>query len=98
MNHRQEVITAATLVIACGLTLWLMMRMGSGMTLPPALFRVSTWWRAMRWTAMLTAAAVLGAVAASGAEVASAALAVGAAAVFGEAVLMSYAKTFGPKD
>jgi len=42
--------------------------MSNGTVLPQVLFRVSTWWRAMKWTALLTAAIFVAAIAVSDGE------------------------------
>jgi hypothetical protein len=98
MTDEQEIVTAAVLVVACLVALRMMQRMSRGMVLPQTFFRVATWWRVIKWTAGLTAVASIGALAASSGDLFGAIVSVGGGAILLEALIMSYAKTWGPKE
>jgi hypothetical protein len=98
MTGGPAALAAAIVVIAFVAAMVTMSRMSNGAVLPSSLFRVSTWWKAMKWTVALTVAAFAGAIAGSGTAIATAALLAGGAALVVEAILMSYAKAFGPRE
>lgn len=85
------------LVVACLFALFTMAKMSTGVALPQSLFRVSTWWKAMRWTIGLTAFGTIAAVVTFGQQAATATIVLGGAAIFLEGGLMSYA-AFWPRD
>jgi hypothetical protein len=97
MSHGGEVVTAVILIVACVVTLGIMVRMGNGMVLPQRIFCVATWWTSMKWTALVTAVASVAALAAAR-EISIAVFSVGVGALLVEAMLMSCARTFGPKE
>lgn len=90
-------------VVAVGLVVFivgayvLVLRPGGPPQLPAAVYRVSTWWRAMKWTMLLMLVALIAAGVASSDDAKTIVILGGVGALYVEMMFLFYAKRYGSR-